>query len=135
MASSSADCVFGVARLISSASTIWAMIGPGRNSNSRSRWLKIDTPVTSLGSMSGVNWMRRNEQPMDLAIGARQHRLADARHVFDQQMALAQEGDEGHLHFAALAEDDLLDILNHAVRKGTDHLDVGGGLRIIHAVN
>ena len=34
MHSSSALCVFGVARLISSARTTWAMIGPGRNSNS-----------------------------------------------------------------------------------------------------
>ena len=39
MHSSSADCVFGVARLISSARTIWAMIGPGRNSNSWVFWL------------------------------------------------------------------------------------------------
>ena len=34
IASSSADCVLGVARLISSASTTCAMIGPGRNSKS-----------------------------------------------------------------------------------------------------
>ena len=33
IASSSADCVFGVARFTSSASTISDMIGPGRNSN------------------------------------------------------------------------------------------------------
>src|SRR6266851_967646 len=62
MHSRSADCVRGVARLISSASTTWAKIGPGRNSNSCNRWLKNDTPVTSLGSRSGVNWMRRNGQ-------------------------------------------------------------------------
>src|SRR5216683_4375778 len=62
MHSRSADCVRGVARLISSASTTWAKIGPGRNSNSCNRWLKNDTPVTSLGSKSGVNWMRRNGQ-------------------------------------------------------------------------
>src|SRR5438445_4430813 len=62
MHSSRADCVRGVARLISSASTTWAKIGPGRNSKSCNRWLKNDTPVTSLGSRSGVNWMRRNGQ-------------------------------------------------------------------------
>jgi hypothetical protein len=39
IASSSADCVFGIARLISSTSTTFAKIGPGRNSKSRSRWL------------------------------------------------------------------------------------------------
>ena len=38
--------------------TTWAMIGPGRNSNSAVFWLKIERPVTSDGSRSGVNWMR-----------------------------------------------------------------------------
>src|SRR5690606_17925062 len=58
MTSSSADCVFGEARLISSASTTEAKIGPSWNSNSRFSWSKIVTPVTSEGSRSGVNWMR-----------------------------------------------------------------------------
>jgi hypothetical protein len=39
IASSRADCVFGIARLISSTSTTFAKIGPGRNSKSRSFWL------------------------------------------------------------------------------------------------
>ncbi len=39
IASSSADCVFGIARLTSSTRTTFAKIGPGRNSKSRSRWL------------------------------------------------------------------------------------------------
>ena len=39
MHSSSALCVLGVARLISSARTTWLMIGPGRNSNSCVFWL------------------------------------------------------------------------------------------------
>ena len=39
MHSRSADCVLGVARLISSARTTWAMIGPARNSNSCVFWL------------------------------------------------------------------------------------------------
>ncbi len=58
IASSSADCVFGIARLISSTSTMFANTGPGRNSKSRSRWLKIESPVTSVGCRSGVHWMR-----------------------------------------------------------------------------
>ena len=65
IASRRADWVFGVARLISSARTIWLITGPGRNSNAFVRWLKIDTPVTSEGSRSGVNWIRRNEQPSE----------------------------------------------------------------------
>ncbi len=39
MHSSSADCVFGDARLISSTRTMFANTGPARNSNSRVFWL------------------------------------------------------------------------------------------------
>ena len=39
IASRSADCVFGEARLISSTSRTFANTGPGRNSNSPERWL------------------------------------------------------------------------------------------------
>ena len=55
MASSSADCVFGVVRLISSATMMLAKIGPGLNSNSRAAGLYTLTPITSLGSRSEVN--------------------------------------------------------------------------------
>ena len=64
MHSSSADCVLGEARLISSPTTMLAKTPPGRNSNSRVFWLKTETPVTSEGSRSGVNWIRRTEQSM-----------------------------------------------------------------------
>ena len=67
IASSSAAWVAGVARLISSASTICEKIGPGRNSNSVVFWLKIDVPVMSVGSKSGVHWMRLNVAPTLLA--------------------------------------------------------------------
>ena len=58
MTSSSADCVLGEARLISSARTTEAKTGPRWNSNSWVLGSRIDTPVTSEGSRSGVNWMR-----------------------------------------------------------------------------
>ena len=58
IASSSAACVFGGARLISSARRRFVKIGPGRNSKSTSRWFQIEEPVTSEGIRSGVNWMR-----------------------------------------------------------------------------
>ena len=67
MHSSSAACVFGDARLISSTSSRFANTGPGRNSNSFVRWLKTFTPVTSEGSRSGVNCRRENEQSIDRA--------------------------------------------------------------------
>jgi len=67
MHSSIADWVFGEARLISSPTTMFAKIGPGLNSNSRRSWLYALTPVMSLGSRSGVNWIRRTEPSMDRA--------------------------------------------------------------------
>src|SRR5690242_3276071 len=67
MHSSSAACVFGEARLISSTSRKFANTGPGRNSNSFAFWLKTFTPVTSDGSRSGVNWSREKEQSTERA--------------------------------------------------------------------
>ena len=63
IASSRADCVFGIARLISSTRTTFAKIGPALNSKSRSRWLKIERPVTSVGCRSGVHWIREGCAP------------------------------------------------------------------------
>ncbi len=71
IASSSADCVFGVARLISSTRTTFAKIGPGRNSKSRERWSKIESPVTSVGWRSGVHWMREVVAPSTVPAMAR----------------------------------------------------------------
>ena len=47
--------VLGVVRLISSATTMLAKIGPGLNSKFCDAGLKMLTPITSLGSMSDVN--------------------------------------------------------------------------------
>jgi len=63
--SSKADWVLGEARLISSPTTMLAKIAPGLNSKSRVSWLKIETPVMSDGSRSGVNWSRRTVQAID----------------------------------------------------------------------
>jgi hypothetical protein len=63
MHSRSADCVRGVARLISSASSTFAKIGPGLNSNRRSVALKTLTPSKSDGIRSLVHWTRRNVAP------------------------------------------------------------------------
>ena len=69
IASSRADCVFGIARLISSTRTTFANTGPALNSKSRSRWLKIERPVTSVGWRSGVHWIREETAPsIDCAI-------------------------------------------------------------------
>ncbi len=59
MDSSRADWVFGGVRLISSPRTMLAKIGPGRNSKLAFVTSNTFTPVTSEGSRSEVNWIRR----------------------------------------------------------------------------
>ena len=71
MASSSADCVFGLARLTSSARTSCAKSGPGRKRISRrpvdSSSTRMLVPVMSAGITSGVNWMREKPSPVAAA--------------------------------------------------------------------
>src|SRR5690348_7867566 len=67
MHSRSADCVFGDARLTSSTSRRFAKTGPWRKSNSFVRWSKTFTPVMSVGSRSGVNWIREKVQSTERA--------------------------------------------------------------------
>jgi len=67
IASSSADCVFGGVRLISSARRRLVKIGPLRSENSAVCGLKTVVPTTSAGMRSGVNWMRRNGAPSSAA--------------------------------------------------------------------
>ena len=56
--SSSADWVFGEARLISSASTIELKMGPWWKVQREVAWSYMVMPVMSEGSRSGVNWIR-----------------------------------------------------------------------------
>src|SRR5262249_26675383 len=69
MASSSAACVLGGVRLISSARMTLANSGPWRNLNSRwpvERFSSITSvPVMSEGIRSGVNWMRLKASDSD----------------------------------------------------------------------
>src|ERR671937_475364 len=67
MHSSSAACVFGDARLISSTSRRFANTGPGLNSKAFVRWSYTLTPVTSEGSRSGVNCSREKDALSDRA--------------------------------------------------------------------
>ena len=66
--SNRADCVFGEALLISSASTSEANTGPFRHENVPVLWSYNVTPSTSDGSRSGVNWMRPNVEPIVCAV-------------------------------------------------------------------
>ncbi len=63
IASRSADCVFGVARFISSAKTKLAKSGPDWKRKARCPSMPssmIFVPVISAGIRSGVNWIRLN---------------------------------------------------------------------------
>ena len=110
MASSRADWVRGVARLISSASTTWLMIGPGRNSNS---WALLVEPAQA-GHIGG----QQVRGELDAAEGAaqrscqraRQGGFAGAGHIFQQNMSLAQHGRQQQLDHFIFADDDFLDI-------------------------
>ena len=83
MASSSADCVLGGVRLISSASSTLEKIGPGTKVQVRRPVVgsssMMSVPVMSEGIRSGVNWMRLNSRPRMVREGPHQQRLGGAR--------------------------------------------------------
>jgi hypothetical protein len=98
IASSSAACVFGGARLISSASTMLAKIGPSQEREARAcRWRSssiTSVPVMSAGIRSGVNWMRLKLQVEAPGQRADQQRLGQAGHALEQAVAPAEERDQ-----------------------------------------
>ena len=63
MASSSADCVLGGVRLISSAMSTWVNSGPRISRKARDAGSNTLVPMTSVGMRSGVNWMRAKRTP------------------------------------------------------------------------
>ena len=135
IASSSADCVFGDARLISSASTTLAKTPPGRNSNSSAVRFHTDTPVTSDGRRSGVNWMRWQVPPIDAGDRLGQRRLADAGDVLDEEVALGEEAHEREVHLVALALDHALDVAEQSGEQAAERRVAarrGGGLNHEH---
>ena len=117
IASSSADCVFGDGRLISSASTTFANTPPGRNSNSSVPRFHTETPTTSEGRRSGVNWIRCHVPAIDARDRLGQRGLADAGHVLDEEVALGEQAHEREAHLVALALDHPLDVGERSASK------------------
>ena len=72
----------------------------------------IDDPVMSPGSMSGVHCTRRLSAPHRLTEGAGEHRLADAGHVLEQDVAVGADGDQRQAHDVVLAVDDGVDVVD-----------------------
>ena len=105
IASSSAAWVLGGVRLISSARTTPANTGPGRKTSSPARSAIV--PVTSDGSMSGVNCRRRNSSAERPGCRARQQRLRDAGDALQQHVAAERQRGEHVLQRLVVADDDL----------------------------
>ena len=87
----------GVARLISSARTTLAKTGPGRKRKSPSFWSK-KRDAADVGWQEIGGELDAAELAADRAReGAGEGRLAHARHVLDQDVPLAEQGDEQQL--------------------------------------
>ena len=81
-------------------------------------------PVTSLGSRSGVNWMRRTLHAIERADRLGQQGLADAGDVLDEDVALGQQRDEREADHLGLALDDRRDVDRDALEGSCDALDL-----------
>ena len=120
--SSSADWVFGEARLISSPSTMLAKTGPCLNSNSLVA-LVVDRHAGDVGGQQVGREL--DAVPRDRQRGrqrAGQRGLAGAGHVLEQQVALGEQADDRVVDHLGLALDDVADVR-------AQPLDVAGDLR------
>jgi hypothetical protein len=80
--------------------------------------LYTETPSTSEGSRSLVNWTRRKLEAQRGGEGARQRRLADAGNVLEEQVAARQQRRERQAHDLALAAEDGLHLLASEAATG-----------------
>ena len=109
MACSSADWVLGLARLISSAISSWAKIGPltkrklRRPAGAVLQHLRADDVG---GHEVGRELDALGVEPQHLAQRLDQQRLGEAGHADQQRVAAGQDGDERALDHLLLAEDD-----------------------------
>ena len=108
--SSRADCTFAGARLISSASRKLQNTGPSSVSKSALSGRKTRVPTRSLGTRSGVNWMRLKRAAENRRRRLDRQRLRQARDALDQQVAAGEQADEHPLEHLLLAGDDPPDL-------------------------
>ena len=120
IASSSADCVFGGVRLISSASTRLAKIGPCRRRNAWVARSKTFVPTTSAGMRSGENWMRLNARVERVRERAGEQRLGGAGHALEQHVAAGEQPDEQAVDRRVLPDDRLRDLGADRLREPRD---------------
>ena len=132
IASSSADWVFGVARLISSASTMLAKTGPASNRKTRSPEgvLGDDVGADDVGGHQVGRELDAAELEVErLAERPDQQGLAQPRHALEQRVPSSDHADEDAANDLLLADDELghltLDGLD-GLLKAFDGLGVGG---------
>ena len=114
--SSIADCVFGVARLISSARQNCVKIGP---------CLELEKPLAvgrfhhhvraqNVGRHQvGRELNARKMQIERLGQRAHQQRFAQARHAFQQTVAADEQASEHAVHDIVVADDHSADLFSH----------------------
>ena len=129
IASSSADWVRGLARLISSARSMFAKIGPWRRTNSPVP-LVVDAHAEDVARQEVARELDAAQLAADrLGEGAREGGLADARDVLDEQVAAGEERDERELHGVLLALQRTFDGLTQRLERGQLLGDAGSGSR------
>ena len=112
IASSRLDCVFGVARLISSARTRLAKIGP--DWKRKTRWPSSSIRMLVPGDV-GRHQVRGELDPVERAVdhvgeGPDEHRLAEPGDALEQGVAVRQQAGQRLADKVALTDDDLADL-------------------------
>ena len=103
-----ADCVLGVARLISSARQICVKIGPRWNSNTRlpsGVSMTMLVPRMSAGIRSGVNWMREKSRSSASASVRTSSVLPRPGHPFEQAMPADEQAGQHAVDDLVVADD------------------------------
>ena len=114
IASSSADCVLGVARLISSARTMLAKIGPAlelEHSRRPSGVFVDDVRADDVGRHQvGRELDALEVQVQRLGERADQQRLAQPGHAFEQRVAAGEQAGQHAVDDLVVADDHLADL-------------------------
>ena len=124
MASSSAACVFGGVRLISSASRMCAKIGPFTNrSDATARLFVEHLGAGDVGRHQvGRELDALEREIQDLRERLDEQRLGQSRHAGDQAMAAGEDRDQHLIDHLVLADDDLADLGENAFATLCDPL-------------
>ena len=78
--------------------------------------------MTSAGSMSGVNCRRENFTFRQCGQRFDGERLGQARHAFEQDVAVGEQADDQPLDQIVLADDDLADFVEERPHEGAGFL-------------